>query len=110
MDFERLKENINLAKSKIEKELDKMGSSIPPEEIEHLELEYPRNSYPNLYKYPDFSPEVKEEFRRALKSLDSSERYLVRIDRLLKGLEGEDEFLSKNGLFCNTVNRSLHRN
>ena len=70
-------------RDEIERALARAGKPIPEED------EWLSGSY------PDFSDEVKEEFRKGVEYLRKAHIYAHRIDWLLSGDDGEDGFLKR---------------
>lgn len=69
------------------------GKEIPYKDLDDWQKrDYDRNNPP---KYYDFPPEVIEKFKEGLKVLRKAYIYAQRIDWLLSGDDGEENFLER---------------
>lgn len=77
----------------VEKVIRQNGKVIPYEDLDVWDKrDYDPNDPP---KYYDFPPEVIEKFKEGLKVLRQAYVYAQRIDWLLCGDDGEDNFLER---------------
>jgi hypothetical protein len=79
----------NIADS-IQDELDKQGKEIPREDRWHNDEWY--NEYPEDKFYPTLPEKTQEEFKNAIRHLRIAEVYAQRIDYLLSGDDGDENF------------------
>ncbi len=85
--FEYNQFRINDIIERIEHELEKQGKEIP---------RYERGFYlDDLTHYPRLEPEIEEEFNKGLNYLKLAFIYAHRIDWLLSGDDGEENFLKR---------------
>lgn len=77
----------------IQHELENAGKEKPREELWKDKEWYEK--YPEDKFYPNYTPEVKEQMKEAVKALRIAYTYAKRVDWLLSGDDGEESFLER---------------
>lgn len=83
---------------KVENLIEKNGKKISEEQIKEQERWYGQDwfkKYPQDLYHNKYSDEVIEKFKEGLKILRQAEVYAHRIDWLISGDDGEDNFLER---------------
>ena len=91
--------HIHAIAESIDNELSKMGKEIPEDEW----------GYYFDSKYPDYSEEVKAQFKKSVRYLRVAYILAHRIDWLLSGDDGEDTFLERLDNDLNEIGLSLDK-
>jgi len=101
--FDYSQYHITTIADSIQSELDKMGKEIPREDRWHDDDWYAK--YPNDKFYPTYTMETIREFQNAVKQLRIAAVYAQRIDWLLSGDDGEENFHKRLNEELDKLNR-----
>ena len=90
----------------IERYFNYMGKQKPEDELFENPEYY--DKYPEESIYKDYSPEIKEIFKEGMKHLRLAEIYAHRIDLLLSGDDGEEDFKKRLKSDLKTLETEKH--